>query len=279
MGQTVKLSPYPRNDDVRRRTWRPGFALQISLGLHAGALVGLIVRPQWWPEMLIGIALNHVALALIGMWPRSRSLGSNMLRLPAAAVQRKEVALTFDDGPDPDVTPKVLDILESHGAHASFFVVGERAAAHPELVREIARRGHSVENHSLRHSGFFGFFGWRALKREIGATQEIVAGLTGSAPSFFRSPMGIRNPLLDPVVTKLGLRYISWTRRGFDTVTADPAVVLKRLERKLSAGDILLMHDRKTRGGSAPVLQVLPALLDRIAAAGLKPVSLPLAMR
>lgn len=279
MGKAVGLSPYPRNREVRRRAWRPGFALLVSVGIHAGALVGLIGRPQWWPEILAGVLLNHVILGLIGMWPRSRSLGSNMLRLPEAAAKRGEVAITFDDGPDPAITPKVLDILDAHHAKASFFVVGERAAAHPDLVREMARRGHSIENHSLRHSAFFGFFGWRALQREIGSTQEIVAGLVGSAPSFFRSPMGIRNPLLDPVVTKLGLRYITWTRRGFDTVTADPGVVARRLEHGLAAGDVLLMHDRATRKGNAPVLQALPALLERIASQGLRAVSLPEAMR
>ncbi|MEO8005215.1 MAG: polysaccharide deacetylase family protein [Betaproteobacteria bacterium] len=278
MGKTVKLSPFPRNVEVRRRTWRPGIAFRVSVMVHVLAVAGLIFRPQWAVEIIIAIVLNHVVLALLGMWPRTRLMGSNMVRLTRAATERREVALTFDDGPDPDITPQVLDILEAHGAHASFFVVGERAAAHPELIREIARRGHSVENHSLRHSNFFGFFGWRALKREIGTTQEIVAGLIGSAPAFFRSPMGIRNPLVDPVVSRLGLRYITWTRRGFDTVSADPQAVLKRLESNLAAGDILLLHDRKTRRG-APVLQVLPALLERIAADGLRPVSLPETMR
>jgi peptidoglycan/xylan/chitin deacetylase (PgdA/CDA1 family) len=278
VGQTVKLSPFPRNDEVRRRIWRPGIALRVSVMLHVFAVAGLIFRPQWAWEIVIAIILNHVALALFGMWPRSRLMGSNMVRLPQGATQRGEIALTFDDGPDPDITPQVLDILQTHNVHASFFVVGERAAAHPELIREIARRGHSVENHSLRHSAFFGFFGWRALKRDVGATQEIIAGLIGSAPAFFRSPMGIRSPLLDPIVSRLGLRYITWTRRGFDTVAGNPEIVLRRLVRKLSAGDVLLLHDCKTRRG-AHVLQVLPALLERIAAARLRPVSLPEAMR
>ena len=90
--------------------------------------------------------------------------------------------------------------------------------------------------------------------------------------------MGIRNPLLDPVIARLGLRYITWTRRGFDTVAGDPAAVLQRLTRKLAAGDILLLHDRRARNQRALVLEVLPALLEKIAAAGLKPVSLPQAM-
>jgi hypothetical protein len=90
--------------------------------------------------------------------------------------------------------------------------------------------------------------------------------------------MGIRSPLLDPIVSRLGLRYITWTRRGFDTVAGNPEIVLKRLVRKLTAGDVLLLHDCKTRRGTH-VLQVLPALLKRIGAAGLRPVSLPDAMR
>jgi peptidoglycan/xylan/chitin deacetylase (PgdA/CDA1 family) len=279
MGQTADLSPAPAGAHLKRRAWRPGIALRVSAVCHILALGALLARPGWWPWIVSALVLNHVALLLIGLWPKSRLLGDNMLRLPQAAAARNEIALTFDDGPDPDVTPKVLDILDAYQAKASFFVIADKAAAHPGLIREIVRRGHSIENHSRRHSSVFGFFAWNALKRDIGAAQDIVAGITGHPPDFFRAPMGIRNPLLDPVIARFGLRYITWTRRGFDTVTREPAVVLKRLTRNLRAGDVLLLHDRKTRGEYAIVLDVLPALLDRIAAAHLKPVSLPVAMQ
>jgi hypothetical protein len=91
--------------------------------------------------------------------------------------------------------------------------------------------------------------------------------------------MGFRSPLLDPVIARLGLRYVSWTRRGFDTAERNPDIVFARLTRGLAAGDILLLHDRLTGGGEPPVLTVLPRLLDAIATAGLKPVSLPMALR
>ena len=236
MGETVNLSPAPRSGEGRPRAWRPGVAIWLSAGFHVLALIALLARPQWWVAILTAVVLNHVVLALIGLWPRSRLLGANMLRLPDAAASRNEIALTFDDGPDPDVTPQVLDILDSHHAKASFFVIGDKAAAYPDLIREIVRRGHSIENHSRKHSSFFGFFTWTALRKDIGATQEIVAAVTGQPPTFFRSPMGIRNPLLDPVIARLGLRYVTWTRRGFDTVAGDPAVVLDRLTRKSVGG-------------------------------------------
>jgi peptidoglycan/xylan/chitin deacetylase (PgdA/CDA1 family) len=279
MGQTANLSPAPPRAQLRRRAWRPGIALRLTVLFHILALGVLVARPAWWPWIVSALVLNHVALLLMGLWPKSRLLGDNMLRLPQGAAARNEIALTFDDGPDPDVTPKVLDILDTHQAKASFFVIGDKALAHPALIREIIGRGHSIENHSRRHSSVFGFFAWNALKRDIGATQDIVAGITGHAPDFFRAPMGIRNPLLDPVIAQFGLRYITWTRRGFDTVTREPAVVLKRLSRNLRAGDILLLHDRKTHGQYAIVLDVLPSLLERISAAHLKAVSLPAAMQ
>jgi peptidoglycan/xylan/chitin deacetylase (PgdA/CDA1 family) len=279
MGETVNLTPSPCGGENGLRLQRPGIAIRLSAGLHIAALIALLARPYWWPWILVALVFDHVVLGLIGLWPRSRLLGANVLRLPDTAADRHEIALTFDDGPDPDVTPKVLDILDSHHAKASFFVVGDKAAAHPELIREIVKRGHSIENHSRKHSNFFGFFPSRALRRDIGAAQEIIAALTGRSPAFFRSPMGIRNPMLDPVLPQMGLRYVTWTRRGFDTVSRDPAAVLNRLTRKLSAGDILLLHDR-TAGNRRPiVLDALPALLDSIEAARLKPVSLPMAMQ
>jgi peptidoglycan/xylan/chitin deacetylase (PgdA/CDA1 family) len=224
---------------------------------------------------------NHVVLGVIGMWPRSRLLGPNLVRLPAAAARRGEVALTFDDGPDPEVTPQVLDLLDNAGAKASFFCLGARAAAHPEIVRDMVRRGHSVENHSQRHPNLFACYGLRALRREIESAQTAIAGITNRPPAFFRAPVGLRSPLLDPVLARTGLRYVSWTRRGYDAVRGDPTGVLRRLTRGLAAGDVLLLHDgssARTSAGRPVVLQVLPVLLEQLAARGLKAVTLPAAL-
>jgi len=279
------MTDFPRNagqqDNLSgvARPWRPGSAIQQSILIHLAALIAVLFRPAWWPWVAAVLVANHLALGLIGMWPRSRLLGENIIRLPDAAARRGEIAVTFDDGPHPEVTPKVLDILDSYGAKASFFCVGDKAAAHPDIVREIVRRGHTIENHSMRHSGYFGFYGPVALRREIGSAQSLLGDIAGRPPHFFRAPMGIRNPMLDPVVARMGLHYISWTRRGFDTVARDPAAVLERLTDGLAAGDILLLHDRPTVHGEPIVLTVLPALMAKISVATLRPVSLTMAMR
>ena len=203
-------------------------------------------------------------------------LGANIVRLPAAAAARREVCLTFDDGPDPVLTPHVLELLERHGARASFFCIGEKAAAYPHLVEEIARRGHSVENHSLRHSPAFAFYGPLRLRREISTAQLAISQITGRRPEFFRAPAGFRSMLLDPVLARCGLRYVSWTRRGLDGVDGDPDRVLSRLADGLSAGDILLLHDgARARTGNPALLTVLPRLLNELSARGLASVSLP----
>jgi peptidoglycan/xylan/chitin deacetylase (PgdA/CDA1 family) len=261
---------------------RPAPALVVSGVIHAAVAVAVVVQPAAWPWALAAIVANYLVLVAAVLFPRGQVLGPNLVRLPAAAAARNEVSLCFDDGPDPEVTPRVLDLLERHQARASFFCVGRRAAAHPDLVKEIARRGHSVENHSQRHSHAFAFYGLRGLRREVDEAQSAIAGLTGRAPAYFRAPAGFRSPLLDPVLAARGLRYASWTRRGFDTVEKDPAAVLRRLTRGLEAGDMLLLHDgfaARTRAGEPVVLAVLPALLELLAQRGLKPVTLPAAFR
>jgi len=245
--------------------------------LHAAAVATVAMQPALWPWALGAVAANHLLLAAAMCWPRGRVLGANLVRLPAAAAARMEVSLTFDDGPDPEVTPRVLDLLDRHQAKASFFCVGEKAAAYPHIVKEIVRRGHSIENHSHRHSGAFAFYGLVRLKREVESAQTVVSGITGRAPRFFRAPMGLRSPLLDPVLAKCGLHYVSWTRRGLDAIHCNPERVLQRLAGSLAAGDILLLHDNGcslTRDGTPVVLAVLPGLLDRIQAKGLRSVTL-----
>ncbi|OYU72030.1 MAG: polysaccharide deacetylase family protein, partial [Burkholderiales bacterium PBB5] len=170
---------------------------------------------------------------------------------------------------DPALTPRVLDQLDATGLKASFFCIGQRARAHPALLRHIVARGHSVQNHSQHHRHQFSLMGPRALAAEVGDAQRLLADITGQPPQFFRAPAGLRNPFLQPVLAAHGLLLASWTRRGFDTRERDPQRVLARLTRGLQGGDILLLHDHHaalTADGQPVVLAVLPALLQAIAA-------------
>lgn len=251
--------------------------LWATAAVHAGAVLALAAAPAQWPWALAALVANHAVLTGVGLWPRSSALGENWVRLPAACAARREVAITIDDGPDPEVTPAVLELLDAAGARATFFCIAERAARHPELVREIVRRGHDVQNHSHVHRHDFSLLGPRGFAREIAAAQAALAAITGQAPRFFRAPAGLRNPFLAPVLHRLGLTLASWTRRGFDTRERDPQRVLQRLVRGLAAGDILLLHDghcARDAQGRPVILTVLPALLAELRRAQLAPVTL-----
>lgn len=247
--------------------WRPSRLVRTSALLHAAGAVALAAAPSRWRLVAAGLFLDHCLLAATGMAPRSRGLGPNLSRLrPEKAAGR--VALTFDDGPDPQVTPRVLDLLDEHGARASFFLIGRRAERHPELAREIVRRGHLLENHTYNHPHTFAFYGPRAQGRDLDRAQEILTRASGRAPRFFRAPAGVRNPWLDRVLWRRGLRLASWTRRGFDTVDGDAGRVARRLLSGLDEGDVLLLHDgsaARGEGGRAVCLDVLPRLLAALA--------------
>jgi peptidoglycan/xylan/chitin deacetylase (PgdA/CDA1 family) len=257
--------------------WRPPPALAGSVGVHCAACFAAFVAPEQAPWALAAIAGNHALLGAAGLWPRSTLLGRNMTRLPAESAARGEIALTFDDGPDPRETPQVLDLLDARGARATFFCVAQAARAHPDVVREIVRRGHGVENHSHAHRATFALHSVAGFRREIAAAQDVLTRAAGRAPRFFRAPAGFRNPLLDPALHELGLALVSWTRRGYDARDGDERAVASRLVRGLRAGDILLLHDAgaaRTRAGKAVSLEALPRVLDAIERAGLK--TLPL---
>ncbi|GAB3492185.1 hypothetical protein GCM10027399_10700 [Curvibacter fontanus] len=252
--------------------WKPAPFVQLTLGVHALAGVGLLTPA--WPLSLGALAANHALIAAAGLWPRSHWLGPNLTHLPR---QRPEVALTIDDGPDPQVTPAVLDLLDELQAKATFFCIGAHARRHPELAREILRRGHALGNHSEHHRHHFSVMGPARLRREISAAQATLEDVTGQSPRFFRAPAGLRNIFLDPVLHELSLQLASWTRRGFDTRTGDASLVLRRLTRDLGPGDILLLHDHHAAlspNGQPVLLEVLPPLLATIRARGLQPVTL-----
>ena len=253
-----------------------GAAIKVSIVIH---VLGLLLLLHWrfWPLSLAMIVVNHLALVAAGLWPRSTLLGPNQRRLSTRATAAGQVALTIDDGPDPLVTPQVLDLLDRFNCKATFFCIGERIAAHSDIARDIARRGHQIANHTQHHPSSFSLMGPEGMRREIAQAQNAIAAVTGEPPQYFRAPAGLRNPFLEPVLRARNLQLVSWTRRGFDSVTNDPGLVLARLTQNLRAGDILLLHDghaARTADGTAVILKVLPGLLEAVAGARLAPVTL-----
>ncbi len=258
-------------------SWQPTLLIRASLALHVLALVTVIAEPGQWRWALGAVLANHALLTLLGLWPRSHWLGPNWTRLPTAAVARHEIALTIDDGPDPVVTPQVLDLLDRYAAQATFFCIGEKAERYPDLCREIVRRGHAVENHSQHHRHYFSLMGRSCIMRELQAAQNTFTTITGQRPLFFRAPAGLRNPFLDPVLARLGLRLATWSVRGFDTRIGDVERVNNELLRGLRAGAILLLHDgnaARTPEGIPVILDVLPTVLAAAGAANLRFVTL-----
>ncbi|MDP1659515.1 MAG: polysaccharide deacetylase family protein [Methylotenera sp.] len=251
--------------NIMQAHWRPTLFIKLSVMLHVLVLISVVIVPQSWQWALAVIIGNHLVISAVGLWPRSNWLGPNWTRLPTAATCRNEIALTIDDGPDPVVTPQVLDLLDRFHAKATFFCIGNKAAQHPDLCREIMRRGHAIENHSQQHRHYFSLLGMGGLMREIQAAQNTLFSITGVRPKFFRAPAGLRNPFLQPALNRLGLCLVSWSVRGFDTQVKDAEKVKNKLLSGLRPGTILLLHDgnsARTKENIPIVVAVLPSLLD-----------------
>jgi peptidoglycan/xylan/chitin deacetylase (PgdA/CDA1 family) len=259
------------------RAWRLPALYRASIAVHAGAVAAVAAAPPLWPWGLAALAANHALIAGLSFVPRGQALGPALTRLPPAFARRGAVALTFDDGPDPDVTPWVLDALDRGGARATFFCVGERVHRHAALAADIVRRGHAVENHSYSHATTSGFWSAARWRRDVLAAQHAIADATGRAPRFFRPPFGVRAPLLEPALATLGLHAVTWSARAFDAVGREPERVLQRLLPQLAAGAIVVLHDgvavgRRRAAGMLPT--ALPRVLDRLQGGGLSSVSL-----
>lgn len=154
----------------------------------------------------------------------------------------KGVALTFDDGPCPESTPILLELLERYNLTATFFVVGKNAEKHPELLRKILDCGHSIGNHSLRHDNLLMLRGPQALRQDIHATQRIIEK-SGVRSLVFRPPIGITNPYLGKILDTEGLVTIGYSCRALDRGNKNINNLADKIFRKLAPGDIILLHD------------------------------------
>ncbi len=241
-------------------------AFVLSLMPAIGVLLALLTGHFGIAGFIFGTTFVFIGFGSVV--PRCAFFGPMITRLPAGT---SGVCLTIDDGPDATTTPALLDLLEAHQAKAVFFLIGDRAARHPELVREIARRGHVIGNHSQTHpSATFWMLRPWALWREVAGCQETLRGILGEAPLWFRPPVGHHNLFLASILRALGLTMMIWNCRGFDGVKRGVPAILRSIGQDLRPGAIILLHEAR------PICaEVLRGTLEMIHARGLEIVPLP----
>ncbi len=175
--------------------------------------------------------------------------------------QENIIALTFDDGVNPEFTSKVLELLKKHNAKATFFCIGKHIEKHPEIAKKIIADGHSIGNHTYNHSNNWGFLSTEKVEIELKKTAIIIEKTVGKSTKLFRPPFGVTNPNIAKVVKKMDYKVIGWNVRSLDTVIKNPEKILNRITSKVKKGDIILLHDTSEK--TVKVLEQLLLFLDR----------------
>ena len=220
---------------------------------------------ELWIASIAGFAL--FALHEIAN-PRGAFLGKVLWR-----GDRRGVALTFDDGPHPIYTPKILETLEHFQAKATFFVIGRHLEKHGSLVAEASRAGHVVGNHSYHHFRTMSFFPSPKLREEIRQCQDETEKWIGYAPRFYRQPAGFRNPGIFGILKDLGMTMVGWQVRAFDTQRRDPRAIARRILKKVEPGGVILLHDGSdcaSNDDRSATLEALPFILQGIKDQGME---------
>jgi len=205
--------------------------------------------------VFIAAAVLYLVIMIYG----SFYIGSNFYIKIIRSVKTTErkVALTFDDGPDKEITPEVLNTLGKFGIKAAFFTVGEKISAHPDLLKKIDDEGHIIGNHTYSHSNWFDFYSAKKMIEELDKTEELIFDITGKKVEMFRPPFGVTNPALARAVKKMNYTPIGWNIRSLDTAKNKKAIkIYNRIIRQLKPGSIILLHDR-----NPDIVEVLEKLI------------------
>lgn len=214
--------------------------------------------PLW-----VAIAAFVAYVALIGCGVAFLRLGMFVDVVWRGPREARGVALTFDDGPSPEHTPQVLDLLDEAGVKATFFVIGKKAAAHPELVRDMVARGHAVGIHGHVHDRLLTLRSPETVGDDLAEAIATIEGITGVRPTMFRPPVGLTSPRVARALEWFDLVVVGWSVRGLDGVrSARPERVAERVVPKLEDGAIVLLHDAAERDDFRPAsLLALPRIL------------------
>ncbi len=180
----------------------------------------------------------------------------------------RQIALTFDDGPDEN-TKEILNILKKANAHATFFLIGYKIENRSAIVQRIEAEGHTIGCHSFYHKNSFPLQSASRMSEEIDNTNTMVYRITGKTPHYFRPPFGVTNPNVKKALKRTNMQSIGWNLRSLDTQTKEPEKLIKKLKRKSRSGQIVLLHDTQQ-----VTVSVLKKYIDFLKKQGYQMVSL-----
>jgi len=216
----------------------------------------------------LGAAAAIVGGAAHGAFHRNSPLfGRPITRVPSRG---RAVALTFDDGPNPDATPPILDALRDRGVKATFFILGRHAERWPELVKRVAAEGHSIGNHGYYHRKLH-------LKSPAYVRDDLSRGLAaieraaGIRPKLFRAPHGFRSPWVSAIASSMGERTVGWSLGVWDSALPGVDAIVDRTVNGARPGSILLLHDGDgcdPGGDRMQTARAVPLIVDRLLAQG-----------
>lgn len=194
--------------------------------------------------MLGTLAAGSAAAAAVtagyqSMWPTGQWYGRTFTGL---ARGNRQLALTYDDGPNDPHSLRLLDVLARHGVQATFFLIGRYVRQRPEIVREIAKAGHMIGNHTFTHPLLI-FKSGAEIRKELLACSAAVQDAIGEHSKLFRPPFGGRRPAVLRIARELGLEPVMWNVTGYDWNAPPAAVIERKVSRKIRGGDVILLHD------------------------------------
>jgi peptidoglycan/xylan/chitin deacetylase (PgdA/CDA1 family) len=220
--------------------------------------------------MIVELGAGAVLLggAVHGAFHRNSFLfGAPITKLRSA---ERSVALTFDDGPNEEATPAILDALAARGVRATFFVLGRHAEQWPHLVKRMANDGHAIGNHGFFHRKLH-FKSPSYVRTDIALGTQAIERASGHRPRFFRAPHGFRSPWVTSIARSLGQRTVGWSFGVWDSDKPGADVIAQRILAKAEPGSILLLHDGDgydPRGDRMQTAQAVPVIVDRLLAQG-----------
>lgn len=236
------------------------------------SLIALTISSYFFYEnsyfafILATIALVFILIVLLG----SSLIQFNYFVKSINKGTGKGIALTFDDGPDAEMTPQILAILEKENIKATFFVIGSKIGGQEKILQKIFEEGHVVGNHSYSHNKKMTLFSTQKLIEDIANCSTTIESVTHKKPLFFRPPFGITNPRYNRAIKSFNMKSIGWSIRSFDTTANDKELLYKKVIKKITQGSIILFHDKKKI-----TLDILPEVIQHCKDNGIKIVPLP----